>query len=155
MIDKDTGEIVLPMLRTPYNYDADAVSRETGLACADPTRAQQQFKEDSDINTIVKRFGLTGQLPDNVRVPVEGDFSNVTDYQSAMNVVRRAQESFMEMPADVRERFGNDPGKFVAFVNDKNNLDEARKLGIAVAAPVPAPAPEPMLVRVVPDPAPK
>lgn len=155
MIDKETGEIIAPMVRTPYNYDGDAVSRETGLACADPTRAQQQFKDDSDINTIVKRFGLTGQLPDNVRTPVEGDFTSVSDYHTAMNVVRRSQEAFMEMPADVRARFSNDPGKFMAFVNDKNNLDEARKLGIAVPAPTPAPAPEPMLVRVVPDPAPK
>ena len=51
-------------LRTPYNYDVDEVSAETGLACFDESLTQQQFKEESDINEIVRRFGLTGQTPD-------------------------------------------------------------------------------------------
>lgn len=55
-----------PFLRTPYNYDMNAAGDESGLRCEDATRAQQQFKEESDINTIVARFGLTGEMPDNL-----------------------------------------------------------------------------------------
>ena len=130
-------------LRSPFNYDRDAVSVETGLECQDKTLAQQQFLEDSDINTIVRRFKLTGQLPDNVRAPQYADFEGVFDYQTAMNAIRQAQESFNAMPADVRSRFANDPQRFVAFCSDPANLDEARKLGLALPSPVdksPAPA---------------
>jgi hypothetical protein len=34
-----------PFLRTPYNYDRDVVSDESGLACADPSLAQQQTSQ--------------------------------------------------------------------------------------------------------------
>jgi len=130
-------------LRTPYNYDADSVSQETGLLCEDKSLAQQQFLEESDINTIVRRFNLTGQLPDNVRAPQYADFEAVFDFQTAMNAIRSAEESFMAMPAAVRSRFSNDPQLFVEFCSDPGNLDEARKLGLAMPLPVdksPAPA---------------
>lgn len=153
MIDRETGEIVLPMLRTRYNYDRDAVSQETALVTPEPTRTKQSFAKEVDINTIVERFGLTGQLPENLKVPVSGDYTNaVSDYQSALNMVIEAEASFMELPAKVRARFHNNPQELMEFVADKENLDEARKLGIAVPAPVPAPPPEPMPVRVIPDP---
>jgi len=57
-------------VRSPYNYDMAKASVESGLACEDASRAVQSQREDADINVIVKRFGLTGQLPQNVRVPL-------------------------------------------------------------------------------------
>lgn len=126
-----------------YLYDTVAASDESAIDCSgDPGRTQQNFKEEVDINTIVRRFGLTGQLPENVRIPLDADFLDVMDYQSAMNAIRAADESFMRMPADVRSRFNNDAGAFVAFCVDPANLDEARKLGLAPpkpAEPVPGP----------------
>lgn len=115
-----------------YLYDTNSVSRETGLECKDETRTQQHFKDEVDINTIVKRFGLTGQLPENVRVPLQVDFEDIFDFQTAMNVVRAGEEAFMTMPADVRARFGNDPARFLSFVQDPANTDEAVKLGVAI-----------------------
>lgn len=147
----DRPVAVVPFLRTPYNYDRDLASVASGLFCADVTLAQQHFKDECDINTIVKNFGLTGQLPNDLAVPQSGDFLDAMDFHSAMNVVRASEEAFMQMPADVRARFANDPGRFLDFVNDDANRDEARKMGILVPeAPAPK-APEPMLVRVVPD----
>lgn len=117
-------------LRTPYNYDREAASDDSGLMCADPSLAQQQFREDSDINTIVKRFNLTGEVPQGVNVPRYGDFALVYDYHSAMNLVLAADEAFMQMPAEVRARFRNDAGAFVDFVSDPANAAEAAKLGL-------------------------
>ena len=122
-------------VRNPYNYDADEASRVSGLECLDAGRTQQQFAEESDINTIVRRFGLTGQLPDEVRVPQSGDFTGIVDYQSAMNAVRQAEEGFMELPPDLRYRFGNDPQRLLEFMEDGSNLEEARKLGLVNKAP--------------------
>lgn len=122
-------------LRTPYNYDMDNVSFESGLLCEDATRTQQQFADEADINTIVERFNLTGQLPTDVRAPQYADFEGVFDFKTAMNAIRQAEESFMAMPANVRARFVNDPQRFVEFCSDSANLEEARKLGLAMPLP--------------------
>ena len=117
-------------IRTPYNYDTDEVSNETGLVCPEPTMAQQQFRDEADINTIMERFGRTGELIAPVRMPQYGDFTGVSDYHTAMNAVIEAQTSFDALPAKVRARFDNDPGRFVEFCLDDNNRDEAVKLGL-------------------------
>jgi len=117
-------------LRTPYNYDVDKVSDETGLACADPSLAQQNFKDECDINHIVKQFGLTGELPGKPLSPQYGDFTGVLDYHSAVNAVLAAQDDFMELPAQMRSRFDNDPAKLIDFLTDEGNREEAIKLGL-------------------------
>src|SRR6266850_197815 len=118
-------------MRQPFGYDVDLASDSSGLDCSIlPSRTQQHFAEEADINTIVRRFGLTGELPVNVPMLLQGDFTNVFDFRSAMDMVVSARESFMEQPADVRARFDNDPQKFLNFVSDKSNLDEAIKFGL-------------------------
>lgn len=118
------------ILRSMFNYDADAVSAETGLACQDPSRAQQQFRDECDINVILERFNITGQLPVVSLAPEFGDFTGVYDYQTALNAVMAAEESFDQLPARVRERFANDPAAFVDFCLDEANRDEMRQLGL-------------------------
>lgn len=122
-------------LRSLGNYDVDKVSVETGLVCDDPSLAQQQFKDECDINTILERFNVTGQLPVSPLQPQFGDFSGVTDYQSALNAVLEAEESFAALPARVRERFANDPAAFVDFCLDAANRDEMKALGLIEGAP--------------------
>lgn len=126
----------VPFVRNPYNYDVMTVSNETGLFCSDDSLAVQSAKEECDINTIVRRFGLTGELPNNVALPQSGDFVGVGDFHGAMNVVRAAQEEFMKVPADVRARFLNDPGRMIAFVEDDGNRLEAERLGLLQPRPV-------------------
>lgn len=136
-------KISVPFLRTPYNYDTMAASNECALECLDPSLAQQHAKDESDINTIVKRFGLTGELPSGVRMPEYGDFTGATDYHSSLNAVRAADAAFMQLPAHIRTRFNNDAGAFVDFCSDENNRAEAEKLGLVPATAVASnPAPE-------------
>jgi len=130
-------------VRVPYRYDAKAASDEVGICFTEPSRTQQQYKEECDINTIAKNFGITGRLPSAVRMPTYGDFSDVDDYQSALNAARWASHSFMQMPAEVRFRFENNPQKFVEFCSNPGNRDEAIKLGLVEAPPVSAQVPPP------------
>lgn len=133
--------------RTGFNGYADMhPSLDAVLACEDESLTVQADAVDADINVIVKRFMRTGILPQVERPPLDGDFSNVGDYHEAMNLIRAADESFMRLDAAVRTRFDNDPGKFVAFCSDEKNLDEMRKMGLAVAK-------EPVVVPVVAEPA--
>lgn len=124
-------------LRTPYNYDTDKASQESGLLCEDETRTKQSFKEEVDINTIVQRFGLTGQMPENVRAPTYADFSEVEDFQSAMNAIAKAREAFDQMPAEVRAEFSNDPARFVDFCSNDANRARAEQLGLVMPRETP------------------
>lgn len=122
-------------VRTAGNYDTDAVSAATALECQDPSRTRQDQKEEADINTIVRNFGVTGVLPATIKVPLQGDFSEVGDYRQALHSVMEAQASFMALPADVRKRFDHDPAAFVEFCMDPANLDAMRDMGLAVPKP--------------------
>lgn len=128
----NTGEIRFTRVRTSlFNYDTDAASLESGLRCLDPSLAQQSMKEEADINTIVRRFGVTGELPYTDRLPAYGDFQGIFDYQTAQNAILRAQASFNALPADVREAFRNDPAEFVEFATNPDNLPDLREMGLA------------------------
>jgi len=126
-------------VRNPYNYDMDKVSDETGLKCLDPSLAQQHMKDECDINVIVERFGVTGELPTTPIPPTFGDFSGVSDYHSAINAVRASEEAFMALPAKIRARFDHDPNALLQFLNDPINRDEAIEIGLIDGEPVVAP----------------
>jgi len=126
-------------VRNPYNYDMNKVSDETGLECKDPSLAQQHMKDECDINVIVERFGVTGELPTVPIPPQYGDFSGITDYHSAINAVRASEEAFMALPAKIRARFDHDPNALLQFLNDPINRDEAIEIGLIDGEPVVAP----------------
>lgn len=106
----------IPLSATgPRGYDTGEVSDETAIDTGKDTMVQQQFGIEQDVNTIVKRFGLTGNTPFGSAAGVYGDFTGICDYSSAMEVIERAQKGFMTLPPDVRERFENDPGRMIAY----------------------------------------
>lgn len=129
-------KIVKPFVRDPYNYDKDEVSNETGLKCEDPSLAQQHMKDECDINVIVERFGVTGQLPVSTLEPTYGDFSGVSDYQDALIKLQQTDADFMALPAAIRARFANDPFELVNFLASEANRDEAIQLGLIDGEPV-------------------
>lgn len=92
----------------------------------------QSQADEADINVLVKRFRITGMVPTSVKVPTFGDFTGVNDFRTAMDAITSARDSFNAMTADVRRRFDNDPQRFVEFCSQKKNLDEMRKMGLAV-----------------------
>lgn len=114
--------------------------RGSDLECNDASLTQQHFKDDVDINVLLERFKVTGQLPQGVVLPSYGDFSAVVDFRSAQEALRRAKDSFMSLPASLRERFRNDPQELLEFVSDEKNRDEAVRLGL-VPPPTPASPP--------------
>lgn len=93
-------------------------------------RTKQAFKDECDINTILKKFERTGILPGSEKTPRYGDFSDMTTYQEALHIVQQANEQFAGLPARVRERFQNDPARFLDFTQDASNADEMAKMGL-------------------------
>lgn len=127
----------MPKFRSAYDFGDTA---EYGLNFGDESSLTiQSAKDECDINLIVER-AERGMYPEmREKIPQFGDFSETPDYQSALNYVIAAQERFSELPARVRERFGNNAGILLAFLADPANRDEAVQLGLVNAPPVPAP----------------
>lgn len=113
--------------------------------CDEPTRTQQHLRDECDINRIMRDASKTGMVAHITSVQGKyADVSGVPDYHTALNLVREAEELFAAVPAVVRAKFRNDPGEFLAFVEDPDNAEELVRMGLAtglVHDPVDAPSP--------------
>lgn len=148
---KDEQLVTLPFVRNPYNYDTLSVSDSTALRCPEPTKTQQQFKDDADVNILLERFGAGQQIPLAARQPIWGmDFTHDYDFQRAFRAVEAAREGFDDLPAKIKNRFDNDPGKLLKFLEDESNREEAIFLGII---PKPDTTPAPATIAQAPSPA--
>lgn len=108
-----------------------------------PGKTLQSFKNECDINRIMKRYQQTGVIDHiNRAQPRFGDIE-VYDFQESMNIVLEAEARFAALPSEVRDRFGNDPARLLDFVSKPENAQEAVKLGLLDAPPMPVPTPQP------------
>lgn len=124
--------------------DLKRQARFTDIDASKDGMTVQAPTEEVDINKIMARV-LKGQpVMTSAGQPFYGDVSEFGGLQEAIMKVREAEELFMQYPADLRERFENNPVKFVEFMEDPENIKEAIDLGLAKARPpeVP-PVPEP------------
>lgn len=117
-------------VKNPVTYDRDQNSSDSAFIFSRPSRTKQSFRDECDINHILRQFNVIGQLPAASVQPQYGDFSGITDYQSALNAVIAAQDSFLALPAKIRAKFQNDPALFVEFASDEANKDEMKALGL-------------------------
>lgn len=103
-----------------------------GTVNDEPDMAKQSMKDECNINNIVARFQRTGVVDHlNKHGPNYGFADSITLHES-MEIVRKAQEMFDDLPSEIRKRFVNDPAAFLDFVQNPENQDEAVRLGLAV-----------------------
>lgn len=95
--------------------------------------AKQEFKEDADINKIMRKFQKTGAIDHAAKYQPQYGESTPTDFHEAMNIVTRAQSMFNELPSSIRKKFENSAAGFLEFVQDEKNYEEAKELGIDLA----------------------
>lgn len=111
-----------------------------------PSRTQQHFKDECDIDRILKKYSATGFLVDPLaprRDPLFGDFSESMSFMEAQNRIARVREAFDSLPSQIRDRFANDPYKLLAWCEDPANEEEAIKLGLLTPPPKKEPPPSP------------
>ncbi len=102
--------------------------------CGQQSRTKQSFKDDCDINLIVKRHASTGMYSHlNPRQPKYGDFSMVTDLQRALELVDLAEHDFFELPSEVRALCQNDPLTFVRAMTNPANVEKLAAAGLPMA----------------------
>lgn len=86
----------------------------------DDALTQQQFKDECDMNRIVKN-AARGIAPKFLArgAPQYGDFSNVPDLTSAYETIERAESAFMNLPAELRLELGNNPANISKLTGDQ------------------------------------
>lgn len=111
------------------------------------SRTSQEFLDETNINTIVKRYATRGIPPmGTTKAPLYGDFSTVGDYMDAQQRFLTAREQFNTLPARLRAQLHNNPAEFLAWIADPANKAQAESLGLIDQATTPVaatPAPPP------------
>lgn len=97
---------------------------------ATPSQTKSEFKDECDINNVVKRALRTGMLPTVDREALYADFTEINDYATASIKIAEATQAFEQLPSDIKEQFGNDVSQLLNFVDDPANEEEAIKLGL-------------------------
>lgn len=106
-------------------------------------QTQQQFKDECDMNRIVKN-AARGIAPRYLArgTPQYGDFYNVPNLPEAYELIERAESAFMNLPAGLRLELGNDPAninKLTVEQIKRFKLDAESALH-PLSQPAPAPA---------------
>lgn len=119
-------------------------TRRAALVNDEPSKTIQGPTHDADINVIAKAFGLNARnmvIPPEVFDPANYmDMSEAPDLQTALNLVRDAQEQFAKLPAELRAMFNHDPVALWDFVQNPANGQKAVELGLLVSRePIVAP----------------
>lgn len=118
---------VIPVPKHAYSYKEQG---QYAITFHMPSRTKQEFKDECNINVILARYQATGLITNiNNREPQYVDTTGY-DFQQAMQTIAEAQSAFNDLPASLRDRFGNDPAQFLDFVHDEDNRAEAEKLGL-------------------------
>ncbi len=94
------------------------------------SRTKQSMKDECDINLIVAKYVKTGAVDHLVKHGGDYGFASSVSFHEAMNVVTKADQMFLDLPAVLRRRFGGDPGEFLDFVSDPENQAEMMKMGL-------------------------
>lgn len=111
---------------TQFNPPPRPASPHGGVSLTDASALP-----DTDILTVVRRYNA-GDASVVREVGTFGDFSDCQDFASMMERVRDARERFAALPAEIRDRFGNDPSALIKFVSDSANDEESIRLGLKV-----------------------
>lgn len=121
-------------------------------------RTKQALRSTS-VETMMAKFNRESDLVPISRVMAQyGDFSEIGDFQSAMEQVTAAQARFMALPSKVRSMVHNSAGEYIEWITDPKNFERAVELKLLNPTPTEAEIP---VVRVlqepegVPDPKPE
>lgn len=91
---------------------------------------EQAHKDRCDVNKIIKRYDKDGLIRHVTRFEAKfGDLSG-EDFKTMTDKVINAKNSFDKLPSEIRNRFNNDPGSLLEFMDNPENRNEAIKLGL-------------------------
>lgn len=66
-------------------------------------RARQEFKKETEVNDILRRFGVTGATQQRQGTFGEQDFT--LDLQQALSAIEQTKAAYRDMPNDLQRRY--------------------------------------------------
>ncbi len=98
-------------------------------------RTKQSFRDETDINKIMKRAQTTGTISHlNKHEARYGDFTGF-DFFEAQLKISAGRTIFDELPSEIRNEFNQSPAAFFKYVNDPANKERLGQLLPALAEP--------------------
>ena len=104
-----------------------------GLEFFEPSLTQQQFKDECEIESLLKAHNLSqvmGIMNNHGQQPLFADVSDIPDFHDAQNHVARATEYFEGLSSDVRSRFNNSLSEFLTTLNDPGAREALTEMGV-------------------------
>jgi phage internal scaffolding protein len=113
------------------NREGKIIRKRVFTVNEEPSKTDPQYAEDCDTNIILRKFMKTGTVTHLAkRQGSYMDVSNVPDLLNSLLIAQEAEKDFRNFPSEVRRRFDNSYTKFVEFINDERNREEAMELGL-------------------------
>lgn len=109
------------------------------------SKVEQSHRDEVNINSILLRYHATGTVP-QVGPGTYGDFTGAVDYHESLNRLAAAEKDFFSLPSNVRKKFENDPGRLLDWIDDPENAEEGRRIGLLPSLVV-----DPLLKQEVPE----
>lgn len=122
-----------PLWKTPYNHDTNFESDRTATFCPEESLTKQEFRDEADINTILKRFMRTGEIPPMALPEHFVDMTQQPTYFDMHTRLAEANAMFYNLPAEKRFAFQNDPTRWadaVVQATEVGNATALQNLGI-------------------------
>lgn len=95
---------------------------------------EQSHKDSCDIHNILKKSEKTGILEHVNRYRGHyGDMPTGEEFQEHMNIIAKTESMFETIPSKIRQKFENNPRKFLDFISDNKNYAEMREMGFDVS----------------------
>ena len=116
-------------MRSAYGKTKNARPKRLKINCDDGI-TEQHHSDECNVNTILATYMKTGVIPPIDPNAQYGDLSEF-DYQSMQNQIANANSLFEQLPDNVKHKFGNEPYRFLNFVQDEKNYDELVEMGLA------------------------
>lgn len=96
-----------------------------------PSLTKQSFKQECDVNFVVKNHGQRGMWDHlNPLPPTYGDFTGSLALQEATQLVEQAQLDFDSLPAEVRSACHNDPAMLLQLLANQDDTARLVELGL-------------------------
>lgn len=105
--------------------------RKCDLDCGPELITKQAHKDECDIHKILAQYQKTGIINHiTPNQPQYLDLPDDLDYQSSLNLILEAQDAFSTLPSALRDRFQNDPAKFLEALNDPHQRSFLEEVGV-------------------------
>lgn len=127
-----------------YNEKGKLIRNRVTIDCQkaieegkDIIRTEQNHKDEVNINNIIRRHGidLIQQVATMQAPAMQWDDVTGNDFQEAMFKVTKAQQTFDQLPSDIRKKFDNNPAVFLDYVQNPDNVDSMIDMGLAIRKP--------------------